>query len=434
MGKNKKRDSQTEKQNKEQKQKKNSISYVGKPNKGDYPSPDKIGSRSSTIARAMASSIMPIIDATDKERRAIVKLSLGENIDKNIDNNNVQVPEENLVRGDVDNEKNVVITTRTLEQFNCVYCGKKATNLDHLFPFIKDKQPTGYFTEPANLVPCCDECNQKKGAKYWYKYMDELIDKADDGRKEQYRQRRNKLEVYCADEDRKLPTSNSKSTTAHQLSFDDSNLLDWWHTLRKSVINALDSAQIQIDAFKAGIKYSISTQTQKTSKVNVNKCFKKYFAGLIQKEYEELFSNEIKDNIEKILKAKRAITTCKNESTKKRHGDVIAETQKEINTVLKEKDEEEINKLLEQNSQMLVNPEQDNKRQKYYTLLEHGFRLDKNWEEPAYPKDAETLFNGAKEAFNKGFRYAKGPNGIILIDCIKKGWLKEIIVLSETQK
>ncbi len=31
--------------------------------------------------------------------------------------------------------------------------------------------PTGYGTEPANLVPCCTECNQPKRNMYWEDFM-----------------------------------------------------------------------------------------------------------------------------------------------------------------------------------------------------------------------------------------------------------------------
>ena len=94
----------------------------------DYPSADKIWSRTSTIARSMASTLMPIVK-----------------------------PEDNISSWD-DNK--------------CVYCGGNANHLDHLYPLVENKYPSGYCTEPINLVPCCGNCNQSKGAKYWYDYMD----------------------------------------------------------------------------------------------------------------------------------------------------------------------------------------------------------------------------------------------------------------------
>ena len=93
-----------------------------------YPSADKIWSRTSTVARSMASTLMPVVK-----------------------------PESNSSM--LDNKD------------NCVYCGAKANHLDHLYPLVENKYPSGYCTEPVNLVPCCGSCNQSKGAKYWYNYM-----------------------------------------------------------------------------------------------------------------------------------------------------------------------------------------------------------------------------------------------------------------------
>ena len=47
--------------------------------------------------------------------------------------------------------------------------------MDHLHPLIIDRKPTGYGTEPANLVPCCSNCNQPKGNMDWKTYMKKLI-------------------------------------------------------------------------------------------------------------------------------------------------------------------------------------------------------------------------------------------------------------------
>lgn len=53
----------------------------------------------------------------------------------------------------------------------CAYCGDAATHLDHLYPLIENRRPTGYGTEPANLVPCCGKCNQVKGNLGWEEFM-----------------------------------------------------------------------------------------------------------------------------------------------------------------------------------------------------------------------------------------------------------------------
>ena len=53
----------------------------------------------------------------------------------------------------------------------CVYCGDISTEWDHLNPLVKDKKPTGYVSELANLVPACGKCNQSKGNKNWRSWM-----------------------------------------------------------------------------------------------------------------------------------------------------------------------------------------------------------------------------------------------------------------------
>ena len=100
-----------------------------------YPSSDKISGRSSTICRSMACTLLEREACSDEEEK-IWKSFFSEN--------------------------------------KCAYCGRKATHLDHLHPLIIDKKPTGYGTEPGNLVPCCGECNQPKGNMSWKEYMEKL--------------------------------------------------------------------------------------------------------------------------------------------------------------------------------------------------------------------------------------------------------------------
>jgi hypothetical protein len=53
----------------------------------------------------------------------------------------------------------------------CAYCGDARTEWDHFRPIVKERQPTGYITEIANLVPSCGKCNQSKGNKNWKEWM-----------------------------------------------------------------------------------------------------------------------------------------------------------------------------------------------------------------------------------------------------------------------
>lgn len=53
----------------------------------------------------------------------------------------------------------------------CAYCGDKKSEWDHLRAVVKDRTPTGYITEIANLVPACGKCNQSRGNKGWKAWM-----------------------------------------------------------------------------------------------------------------------------------------------------------------------------------------------------------------------------------------------------------------------
>jgi len=57
------------------------------------------------------------------------------------------------------------------DKIECVYCGDKSTEWDHLQPLIKNKRFTGFITEIQNLVPACGKCNQSKGNKNWFDWI-----------------------------------------------------------------------------------------------------------------------------------------------------------------------------------------------------------------------------------------------------------------------
>lgn len=97
-----------------------------------YPNSDKISSRISTLRRSMASTLLLREPCTPEEEIAWMKY----------------FPDK-----------------------KCAYCGKDASHLDHLYPLIDGKYPSGYGTDPANLVPCCKDCNQLKGSLHWRDYM-----------------------------------------------------------------------------------------------------------------------------------------------------------------------------------------------------------------------------------------------------------------------
>jgi len=57
------------------------------------------------------------------------------------------------------------------DNLTCAYCGDKSSEWDHFRPIVKDKRPTGYVSEIANLVPSCGKCNQSKSGSNWKIWM-----------------------------------------------------------------------------------------------------------------------------------------------------------------------------------------------------------------------------------------------------------------------
>lgn len=56
----------------------------------------------------------------------------------------------------------------------CVYCRRPAITWDHLVGLVEKAELRGYGHQVGNLVPCCRECNEKKGAKDWEVYLQEM--------------------------------------------------------------------------------------------------------------------------------------------------------------------------------------------------------------------------------------------------------------------
>jgi 5-methylcytosine-specific restriction endonuclease McrA len=100
------------------------------------PTPGTIAGRSSTITNAFFNAIIPIIKPTEQEELDAIRI-LG------------------MQTGDI----------------RCAYCGDPSTEWDHLHPIIEGREPTGYITEIANLVPACGKCNQSKGKSDWSKWI-----------------------------------------------------------------------------------------------------------------------------------------------------------------------------------------------------------------------------------------------------------------------
>ncbi len=65
----------------------------------------------------------------------------------------------------------------------CSYCGIiEATEWDHFRAVTEKQEPTGYITDIYNLVPACGKCNQSKGNKKWYEWIETKAANAPGGR------------------------------------------------------------------------------------------------------------------------------------------------------------------------------------------------------------------------------------------------------------
>ncbi len=53
----------------------------------------------------------------------------------------------------------------------CVYCGHPAETWDHLHSLVKKTEYSGYGHTIRNLVPCCRDCNSRKGGKEWREWL-----------------------------------------------------------------------------------------------------------------------------------------------------------------------------------------------------------------------------------------------------------------------
>ena len=95
------------------------------------------GRRKTTINHAFASAIS-VSDAYDEDKMDNALRLLGED------------PENDL---------------------NCIYCGQPAETWDHVMATVKKGRYSGYGHQIGNLVPCCKDCNSKKGNKDWKAFL-----------------------------------------------------------------------------------------------------------------------------------------------------------------------------------------------------------------------------------------------------------------------
>jgi hypothetical protein len=95
------------------------------------------GKRKTTIAHAFASALS-VADAYDEKKIDAALRMLG------------QDPSKDLL---------------------CVYCDRPAETWDHIMAIVKDGKFSGYGHQVGNLIPCCKDCNSKKGNRDWKGFL-----------------------------------------------------------------------------------------------------------------------------------------------------------------------------------------------------------------------------------------------------------------------
>lgn len=59
-------------------------------------------------------------------------------------------------------------------ELDCVYCGEPAQTWDHVFGLVRNGRYSGFGHTLGNLLPCCKDCNSRKGNKDWRAFLSSL--------------------------------------------------------------------------------------------------------------------------------------------------------------------------------------------------------------------------------------------------------------------
>lgn len=62
----------------------------------------------------------------------------------------------------------------------CAYCDKPAETWDHIKAIVKAGSFSGFGHQIGNLLPCCKNCNSKKGNKNWLIYLKSIHSDTDE--------------------------------------------------------------------------------------------------------------------------------------------------------------------------------------------------------------------------------------------------------------
>ncbi len=107
------------------------------------------------------------------------------------------------------------------DDLTCVYCGKLAETWDHVFNRVVKGEFSGHGHRIRNLVPCCRNCNERKGQKPWDEYLNKL-DTADKD------ERFNRLSAF-------LSGNSAKPTTMDDLREKSPEKLDRYLEIRSQI-------------------------------------------------------------------------------------------------------------------------------------------------------------------------------------------------------
>jgi hypothetical protein len=152
----------------------------------------------------------------------------------------------------------ITILEENPEDMKCIYCGDAKTEWDHLFPLIKDKEPTGYISEIRNLVPACGKCNQSKGNSDWKEWMNGDAKQSPKTRK-------------ISDLDHRIELIEKYIEWGTPKIYDFSKIVGtelWqkhWDNY-KSIINAMEDSTKTLNEIKEILRKSINGQKQTMSK------------------------------------------------------------------------------------------------------------------------------------------------------------------------
>lgn len=58
----------------------------------------------------------------------------------------------------------------------CEYCEHRAAvTVDHFYPLVKCRRPSGYCNDEWNSIPCCRECNSSKGGNTYHEWLTRMF-------------------------------------------------------------------------------------------------------------------------------------------------------------------------------------------------------------------------------------------------------------------